>query len=96
MNPVPLMMWGQGAVTLPKKWRDQFPTKHFVAVVTSEGLLIKPIVEVEYYEKSPTHFGVRFPMGMDVGKLYERVKKINAKLRQEEKKAKRNRPHGSH
>jgi hypothetical protein len=37
-------MWGQGAVTLPKKWRSQFDTKHFLAMETSEGLLIQPIL----------------------------------------------------
>lgn len=95
MNSVPLTLWGQGAVTLPKAWRDQFDTKHFMAVVTPDGLLIKPIVFTEYYEKSPTHVGVRFPMGIGVGELYERVKKINAKLNREERATKRRRAHGS-
>ena len=93
MHSVPLMLWGQGAVTLPKQWRDQFPTKHFLAVQTPDGLLIKPIVEMEYYEKSPTDFGVRFPMGIDAGDLHERVKAINTKLRKEAKTTKRR--HGS-
>ena len=54
-----------GAVTLPKEWRDQFSTTHFLAIATPEGLLIKPILEVEYYEDDEGNFGLRFPTGID-------------------------------
>lgn len=63
-----LNMWGNGAVTLPKRWREQFPTKHFMAVATPEGLLIKPILDVEYYEDE-RGFGLRFPMGIQASEL---------------------------
>lgn len=86
MNPVPLTLWGQGAVTLPKEWRQQFATKHFMAVVTSDGLLIKPIVEVEYYENSPTDFGLRFPMGMKPERFLELMDEGEKELKAEKRK----------
>ncbi|MDP2670221.1 MAG: AbrB/MazE/SpoVT family DNA-binding domain-containing protein [bacterium] len=45
-----------GQITLPKKWRSKYPTKHYIAEETEEGLLIKPLLyesskdEVIYYE----------------------------------------------
>ena len=74
-----LHLWGQGAVTLPKEWRDQFPTKNFMAVETPEGLLIKPIVDIEYYENKNGDFGLRFPMGIEAGELAKKIQQINKK-----------------
>ncbi|MFC1798024.1 AbrB/MazE/SpoVT family DNA-binding domain-containing protein [Patescibacteria group bacterium] len=47
-----LKTFNTGQITLPKKWRDKFETKNFMATETEEGLLIKPIEdnEVVYYE----------------------------------------------
>lgn len=91
------MLWGQGAVTLPKAWRDRCGTKLFMAVETPAGLLIKPIVEVEYYENSPKDFGLRFPQGMETEKFLQLFKKAHEKVTTEEKIAKRHRKrHGSH
>ena len=64
-----LNLWGNGAVTLPKAWRTRFPTRHFMAVEVDGGLLIKPILDVEYYEEKDGTFGLRFPMGIEAGKL---------------------------
>lgn len=66
-----LSMWGNGAVTLPKKWREQFPTTNFMAQEVPHGLLIKPILDVEYWEKSDGSFGLHFPKGIEAGKLAE-------------------------
>ena len=65
-----LNLWGNGAVTLPKKWRERFPTKHFLAKELPDGSLqIRPILSVEYYEQEDGSYGVRFPMGMEAGDL---------------------------
>ena len=37
-----LKEFGRGQVTLPKKWRDRFSTKVYIAKETSQGLLIVP------------------------------------------------------
>ncbi len=37
-----LKEFGRGQVTLPKKWRDRFNTKVYIAKETSQGLLIIP------------------------------------------------------
>ena len=80
-----LSMWGNGAVTLPKKWRDQFQTKHFMAKETAQGLLIRPILDAEYYELADGTVGVRFPMGIEAGELARRIEKIDRKIRKEER-----------
>lgn len=37
-----LKEFGRGQVTLPKKWRERFDTKVYIAKETSQGLLIIP------------------------------------------------------
>jgi len=37
-----LKEFGRGQITLPKKWRDRFDTKVYIAKETSQGLLIIP------------------------------------------------------
>lgn len=99
MTYTPLRMWGQGAVTLPKKWRDQFNTKNFMAVETKKGLLIQPVkeAEVEYYEDGPHRFGLHFPNGIDAKELYDRMKLASDQLDREEKtRIRKRRTHGSH
>ena len=40
-----LKEFGRGQVTLPKKWRERFNTKVYVAKETSQGLLIVPFAD---------------------------------------------------
>ena len=40
-----LKEFGKGQVTLPKKWRDKFSTKVYMAKETSQGLLIVPFTD---------------------------------------------------
>lgn len=40
-----LKEFGRGQVTLPKKWRERFNTKVYIAKETSQGLLIMPFTE---------------------------------------------------
>lgn len=65
-----LTLWGNGAVTLPKEWREKYGTKHFIARENERGyLVIMPVVESEYYEEADGSFGLRFPMGVEPGEL---------------------------
>jgi hypothetical protein len=69
-----------GAITLPKEWRDQFPTKHFLMVETADGLLIKPIVDIQYYEEADGTVGLRFPTGIEAGALAGMLEQASKKL----------------
>ncbi len=40
-----LKEFGRGQITLPKKWRERFNTKVYIAKDTSQGLLIMPFTE---------------------------------------------------
>jgi bifunctional DNA-binding transcriptional regulator/antitoxin component of YhaV-PrlF toxin-antitoxin module len=76
-----LKAFGTGQITLPKAWREKFKTKHFIAQETSQGLLIKPVVEEGYfYELDSGEFGVNFPLGMDAEKVLSNLKKANGEV----------------
>lgn len=65
-----LKLWENGAITLPKEWRRRYPTKHFLAEEDERGnLIIKPIVDSQYYEMPDGSFGLTFPTGIEAGKL---------------------------
>ncbi|MFH0770551.1 MAG: AbrB/MazE/SpoVT family DNA-binding domain-containing protein [Candidatus Peregrinibacteria bacterium] len=82
-----LTLWGNGAVTLPKEWREKYGTKHFFAREDAQGyLVIMPIVEVEYYESSPKDFGLRFPMGMSPQRFLELMNAAEGKLKTEDRR----------
>ena len=52
MNAI-LTMFGRGQITLPKRMRDKFKTKHFIAQDTKDGVLIRPLyldTKVSYKE----------------------------------------------
>lgn len=80
---------------MPKKWRDRFPTKNFLAVETKEGLLIKPITEIEYYEDEGG-FGLRFPHEMDPHELLKMFKTANKKVALEERAKRVRKPKRKH
>jgi hypothetical protein len=70
MNAQPLHLWGNGAVTLPKAWRDRYATKHFLAKENAQGyLVIIPVTDMEYYEQDDGTCGLKFPMGVDMAVL---------------------------
>jgi len=76
-----LKIFGTGQVTLPKIWREKFKTDHFVAQETSEGLLIKPLVEDGFfYELEDGEFGLNFPLGLDAKTVLNNLKKANEKI----------------
>ena len=73
-----LSMFNTGQITLPKRWREKFKTKKFVAQETKEGLLIRPILKDEtvYYENT-NGFGLYCEKGLDVEKLEKAIEEIN-------------------
>ncbi len=76
-----LKSFGTGQVTLPKAWREKFKTDHFIAQETSQGLLIKPLVEEGfYYEEDENSFGISFPLGIDAKELARNLEKANAEI----------------
>lgn len=58
-----------GSLTLPKKIRSKHKTIHYIMMEVPQGVLLKPIEEIEYYEEADGSFGLRFPNGIDAGKL---------------------------
>jgi bifunctional DNA-binding transcriptional regulator/antitoxin component of YhaV-PrlF toxin-antitoxin module len=62
-----IKLWGKGAVTLPKKWREKYDTEHFLAQETKDGGLYITPIRVEYSEDKITGtFGLQFPDGIDI------------------------------
>lgn len=87
-----LNLWSNGAVTLPKEWRDRYKTKHFLARENDRGYLeIIPILDIEYYETPDGSCGLRFPMGMDMEEFVERFERTDKRVRKEERKTSRKR-----
>lgn len=64
-------------ITLPKKWRDRFDTKNFIATETEEGLLIKPIKnnDITYYENNEW-FWIYSESWLDPEVIISKIKKI--------------------
>ena len=84
-----LNLWDNGAVTLPKEWRERYGTKHFLAKEDTNGyLVIMPIIDVEYYENSDTEFGVRFPHGIEPAELIKLFNEAEEEIQKEEKSKK--------
>ncbi|NOS66983.1 MAG: hypothetical protein HOO67_01285 [Candidatus Peribacteraceae bacterium] len=84
-------------MTLPKKFRDAFPTVHFMATQVDGGVLLKPIrEEIEYWEKPDGSSGLHFPYGIDAGKLADMFDEANRRIDADEKKKKpsRKKRHG--
>ncbi len=72
-----LKVFNTGQITLPKKWRNKFATKNFLARETKEGLLIQPIQDdwVVYYEDK-NGFGLYSESGINPEILIEKIKKL--------------------
>jgi bifunctional DNA-binding transcriptional regulator/antitoxin component of YhaV-PrlF toxin-antitoxin module len=75
-----LKMFNTGQVTLPKKWREECDTSHFVAEETQEGLLIKPLEEkskeIVYYENKD-EFGIYCEAGLPVDKIIAKIQELH-------------------
>ena len=85
-----LNLWDNGAVTLPKEWRERYDTKHFLAKENEKGyLVIMPIIDVEYYENDEGEFGLIFPHGIEAGELLKLFKQVDKDIEAEERMKKR-------
>jgi len=74
-----LKMFNTGQITLPKKWREQHKTSHFVAEETAAGLLIKPLTTEQntvFYE-TKDGFGLYFEEGIDPQLLVDRIRELD-------------------
>lgn len=76
-----------GMITLPKKWREKHPTNHMIAEETPEGLLIRPLEDIEYWEDDKGNFGLHFPRGMEMEQFLKTYKKALKTVESEEKRA---------
>ena len=92
MTSETLTLWENGAVTLPKEWRERYGTRHFLAKENERGyLVIMPIIDVEYYEEPDGTCGLRFPSGIEMGEFAELWKQGMRTVAMEEKEIKRKR-----
>lgn len=91
MDSTPITIRPNGSMTLPKKIRDEFQTVHFMAMKVDDGVMLKPIrEEIEYYEEKDGSFGLRFPYGIEAGRLAKMMRTANARIDKEEGKKKMN------
>ena len=72
-----------GSMTLPKKLRSKHQTIHYIAMEVPEGVLLKPIEEIEYYEKKDGTVGLHFPYGIEAGRLAKMMRAAMEKLDRE-------------
>ncbi len=82
----PISLWGKGSVTLPKKWRDQFATTHYMAIEVPEGLLLRPIMDIVYEEYEDGGARLRFPMGIAPAELLRHFQEADKKIAASERK----------
>ncbi len=65
-------------ITLPKKWREQFKTKNFIATETKNGLLITPLEQksdVVYYENQEG-FWIYSEAGISPEEIINKIKSL--------------------
>ena len=77
MNTFTLNLFNTGQITLPKKWREQFSTKKFIAKETKEGLIIKPIFDdnTVFYENNEW-FWIYSEHWIDPDSIISKIKKL--------------------
>jgi len=75
-----LKLFNTWQITLPKKWRENFSTKNFIAEETEEGLLIKPILPEKksktYYYDNKEWFGIYNEDWIDTDDLISKIKEL--------------------
>lgn len=87
----PIKLWGNGAITIPKKWREKWGTDSFMLEENAKGyLVIKPISltdekdDILYWEGDDGSCGLHFPGGMPADEVLRRFQEANNRLNAEE------------
>ena len=78
MSSYTLNLFNTWQVTLPKKWRERYKTKRFIAKDTKYGLIIKPILEADdtvFYENDDW-FWIYSSSWINPEEIISRIKKI--------------------
>jgi bifunctional DNA-binding transcriptional regulator/antitoxin component of YhaV-PrlF toxin-antitoxin module len=73
-----LKSFNTGQITLPKVWRTKFNTKNFVAEEREDGLLIRPIENLNdsvYYENKEW-FGIYSSEWINPEDIISKIKKL--------------------
>lgn len=74
MNSTILNLFGTGQVTLPKKWREKFKTKHFKAEIQDDKLVLTPLKDdrwITIFDADEFNDGE----GVEIGIFYKALKK---------------------
>lgn len=74
MNTYTLKLFNTGQITIPKKWREKFNTKNFMAKETKDGLLIQPINDKKtiYFEEK-NGFGIYSEDALPVDNIVNKI-----------------------
>lgn len=72
MDSTILKVFGTGQVTLPKKWRNKFRTKHFKALMDGKKIILEPIEEYKtFFDADEFNNGD----GVEIGAFIKALKK---------------------
>jgi len=78
MSSYILNLFNTGQVTLPKKWRENYDTKKFIAKESPEWLIIQPLFDNDdsvFYENSEG-FGIYSESWIDPDQIISKIKKL--------------------
>lgn len=81
MNAI-LTVFGRGQVTLPKKMRDKFKTRHYIAQDTKDGILIRPLYMEQqvHFKEGKGEISLSFTPPVDAETLLTDLRKANGAL----------------
>ena len=75
-----LKLFNTGQITLPKKWREKYNVKNFIAIETEEWLLVKPLLEEKksktYYYENKEWFWIFNENWIDSEDLINKIKEL--------------------
>jgi len=75
-----LKLFNTGQVTLPKKWREKYNVKNFIAIEKEDWLLIKPLIEEKksktYYYENKEWFWIFNEDWIDSEDLINKIKEL--------------------
>lgn len=73
MQTTVLKLFGTGQVTLPKKWRTQFKTKYYTAMIEDNKIILMPLEEEKvFFDADEFNDG----KGIEINAFYKTLKKV--------------------